>query len=70
MTTITENDLRIKGVTAIKTALANQQEAAISVQGVDRYVVMELAYYHHLRECELTAALAESRAGSSLEISP
>ena len=34
----------------------------VSVRGTDRYVVMELAQYQHLRECELEAALAESRA--------
>jgi hypothetical protein len=32
------------------------------VRGKDRFVVMDLAHYHHLRECELEAALAETRA--------
>ena len=32
------------------------------MRGADRYVVMELAQYQHLRECELEAALAQSRA--------
>ena len=62
MTTITANDLKTKGVAAIEAMLANQPEAAISVRGTDRYVVMELAQYHYLRECELAAALAETRA--------
>ena len=34
----------------------------ISVRGKDKYVVMDLAHYHHLRECELDAALAQSRS--------
>jgi hypothetical protein len=32
------------------------------VRGKDRYVVMEVAQYHYLRECELDAALAQSQA--------
>ena len=32
------------------------------MRGKDRYVVMEIAQYHYLRECELEAALAETRA--------
>lgn len=68
MIAITENDLKTKGIQAIKTALENQPEAAILVQGVPRYVLMEMAHYNYLRECELTAALAETRADLGLEI--
>ena len=32
------------------------------MRGTNRYVVMAIEHYHYLRECELTAALAESRA--------
>jgi hypothetical protein len=32
------------------------------VRGKDKFVVMDLAHYHYLRECELDAALAETRA--------
>jgi hypothetical protein len=32
------------------------------VRGKDRFVVMDMARYHYLRECELDAALVESRA--------
>lgn len=59
---ISANDLKTKGVSAIEAALEGQPEAVISVRGKDRYVVMDLAHYHHLRECELAAALAETRA--------
>ena len=62
MSTISANDLKTKGVSAIEAALEGQPEAVISVRGKDRYVVMDLAHYHHLRECELEAALAETRA--------
>jgi PHD/YefM family antitoxin component YafN of YafNO toxin-antitoxin module len=62
MTAITANDLKTKGVAAIEASLADQPEVAISVRGKDRYVVMEIAQYHYLRECELAAALAETHA--------
>jgi hypothetical protein len=32
------------------------------VRGKERFVVMDIAQYHYLRECELEAALAETRA--------
>jgi PHD/YefM family antitoxin component YafN of YafNO toxin-antitoxin module len=62
MTSITANDLKTKGVAAIEAALAEQPEATVSVRGKDRFVVMDLSHYHYLRECELDAALAETRA--------
>jgi len=62
MTTISANDLKTGGVAVIEAALATQPEAMISVRGKDRFVVMEVAHYHYLRECELDAALAQSQA--------
>jgi mRNA-degrading endonuclease YafQ of YafQ-DinJ toxin-antitoxin module len=62
MTRLTANDLKTRGVAAIEAVLTTQPEATISVRGKDRYVVMEVAQYHYLRECELEAALAQSRA--------
>lgn len=63
MSRITANDLKTRGIAAIETSLAEgRREAVVSVRGADRYVVMELAEYQRLRECELEAALAESRA--------
>ncbi len=59
---ISANDLKIKGVVAIEAMLANQPEAIISVRGKERFVVMDMEHYYYLRECELEAALAESRA--------
>jgi hypothetical protein len=34
----------------------------VSVRGKDKFVVMDMAQYHYLRECELDAALAQTRA--------
>lgn len=47
---------------AIEAMLAEHSEAIVSVRGKDRFVVMDIAQYHYLRECELEAALAETRA--------
>ena len=62
MTQISAIELKTKGVAAIEAVLADHAEAIVSVRGKDRFVVMELAHYHHLRECELDAALAQTRA--------
>jgi hypothetical protein len=63
MTQITANDLKTRGIAAIEASLADGRlEAMVSVRGADRFVVMGMAHYQHLRECELEAALAESRA--------
>ena len=62
MTALTANDLKTRGIAAIEAKLAGQPEAVISVRGKERFVVMEVAQYQYLRECELDAALAQSRA--------
>ncbi|HUW37393.1 MAG TPA: hypothetical protein VMV91_08660 [Rhodocyclaceae bacterium] len=62
MNAISANDLKTKGVSAIEKALADQQEASVTVRGQMKYVVMSREQYAHLRECELEAALAESKA--------
>jgi len=62
MSQLTANDLKTKGIAAIEAALAERQEVIVSVRGKDRFVVMGIEQYHHLRECELEAALAETRA--------
>ena len=65
MSQLTANDLKTRGVAAIESLLATQPEAMISVRGKERFVVMDVAHYHYLRECELDAALAQSRADVS-----
>ena len=62
---LTANDLKVRGIAAIEDALDQHTEATISVRGAQRFVVMEMAQYHYLRECELEAALAQSRADVS-----
>jgi hypothetical protein len=62
MENLNANDLKVRGVAAIEEALNGQTEAIISVRGKQRFVVMEMAHYHYLLECELDAALVQSRA--------
>ena len=62
---LSANDLKTKGISAIEALLKTQPEAMISVRGKERFVVMEVARYHYLRECELDAALAQSRADTA-----
>ncbi|HKK49824.1 MAG TPA: type II toxin-antitoxin system prevent-host-death family antitoxin [Alkalispirochaeta sp.] len=58
---ITANDLKTKGVSTIDEATSAGNEVIITVRGKPRYVVMSVDQYHYLRECELEAALAETR---------
>lgn len=62
MSQLTANDLKTRGVAAIESLLATQPEAMISVRGKERYVVMDVAHYHYLRECELDVALMQTKA--------
>ena len=58
----------------VEAVLSEHAEAIVSVRGKDRFVVMDMAHYRHLRECELEAALAQTRAdvtaGRFVEESP
>lgn len=62
MPNISANDIKTKGIAAIEAALNEASEAIVSVRGKDRFVVMDIAHYHYLRECELDAALAQTQA--------
>jgi hypothetical protein len=59
---ISANELKTRGVAAIASSLNRAKEAIITVRGKERYVVMDMAHYNHLRECELEAALNQARA--------
>ena len=62
MGAVVANDLKTKGIKAIEDALLGQLEAPVSVRGQVKYVVMSQQQYQYLRECELEAALAESKS--------
>jgi len=61
MKAISANELKTRGVSSIEAALEGEDEAIISVRGKQRYVVMDLGTYNHLRVCELEAALYQAR---------
>jgi prevent-host-death family protein len=61
MAVVTANDLKTKGISDIERILQDAQEVVISVRGKPRYVVMDLAHYDFLRECEIAAAWAQTR---------
>ena len=61
MAVVTANDLKTKGISDIERALQEAQEVVISVRGKPRYVVMDIAHYDFLRECEIAAAWAQTR---------
>ncbi len=63
MAVVTANDLKTKGISDIERALQDAQEVVISVRGKPRYVVMDIAHYDYLRECEIAAAWAQTRGG-------
>jgi prevent-host-death family protein len=65
MKTITANELKSRGVSVLEAALANQDEAAISVRGKLRFVVMDIEHYERLREAEIHSAWQEARAALS-----
>lgn len=58
---ITANEIKTRGVNAIEDAMGEAGEATITVHGKEKYVVLTLSQYHYLRECELEAALLETR---------
>lgn len=62
MGAITANELKTSGISALERALENAPDAIISVRGKDRFVVMDIAHYNQLRECELESALREAKA--------
>ena len=62
MNTMTANELKTKGVSAVEARLAIDEEVIISVRGQDRYVVVDVEKYAKLREYELTVALQEAKA--------
>ncbi len=61
MTTITANELKKKGVSIFDPILKENEEVVITIRGQNRYVVMDMDAYTHFRECELEAALLETK---------
>ena len=59
--TITANELKTKGVTILNDETTDGTEVIITVRGKNKFVVLPIEKYIYLRECELEAALLESK---------
>ena len=59
--TITANELKTKGVTVLTDETSDGTEVIITVRGQNKFVVLPIEKYNYLRECELEAALLESK---------
>ena len=58
---ITANDLKVKGISAIDELVSENDGVIITVRGKEKYVVLPIEEYNHLREFELDAAIIESK---------
>mgnify|MGYP000855889820 FL=1 len=59
--TITANELKTKGISILNDETSEGDEVIITVRGKNKYVVLPMEKYNYLRECELEAALNESK---------
>lgn len=59
--TITANELKTKGISILNDEMSEGDEVIITVRGKSKYVVLPMEKYNYLRECELEAALNETR---------
>jgi PHD/YefM family antitoxin component YafN of YafNO toxin-antitoxin module len=62
MSTVVAGEIKKRGVSALASALKEDDEATITVRGQSRYVVMTIEKYNQLRESELVQAVRETRA--------
>ena len=59
---ITAQELKTKGVSALKEKSKKFNETFITFHGEKSFAVLTMDQYNYLRECELEAALKESEA--------
>lgn len=58
---ITANDLKTKGISILEEEMTDGTEVIVTVRGKNKYVVLPIEKYNYLRECELEAALIETK---------
>ncbi len=58
---ITANELKTKGVSILNEETSDGNEVIVTVRGKNKYVVVPIEKYNYLRECELEAALLETK---------
>ena len=61
MNTITANDLKTRGIRSVEQLMKKQGEAAITVRGKIRYMIVTPEKYEQLREAELEYAVREAK---------
>lgn len=61
MNTISANDLKTKGIRCVEQQMDESGEAAITVRGKTRYVIVSSEKYDRLREAELAYAVQEAQ---------
>lgn len=61
MAFITANELKKKGVSLLDDKISKNEETIITVRGKSKYVVIDMEKYNKYRECELNAAIMETR---------
>ena len=59
--TITANELKTKGISILSDETSEGDEVIITVRGKSKFVILPMEKYNYLRECELEAALNESK---------
>ena len=62
MNAITANDLKTQGIRRVEKIVRETGEAAITVRGKVRYMIVTLEKYDQLREAELAYAVREAKA--------
>lgn len=58
---ITANELKTKGISILDKETSDETEVIITVRGKIKYVVVPIEKYNYLRECELEAALLDTK---------
>ena len=58
---IIANDLKVKGISEIDDMVNDNYGIVITVRGVEKYVILPIEEYNHLREMELDSAIRESK---------
>lgn len=61
MNIITANELTTNGIASLDAGLKDDSEALITVEGKNRFVVMNFEYYQQLQDLQLIASWQETR---------
>jgi hypothetical protein len=61
MNAITANDLKTRGIRSVEQIMKHAGEAAITVRGKVRYMIVTPEKYDQLREAELDYAIREAK---------